>query len=206
MKKFKVTVIIILILALLIGLFELINRDKGDKTNIEATHFVSAHETNKPKLIVKYTSLNIPNINSSFKSWMSHKAVTNKQSPQYKFINKYGWVDAEGFMRASCEPDLGVRQDYYMIALGSYYGTTIGTKYKITLDTGRVFYGVLSECKSDIHTNSTNQYVTHNKNIIEFLVDETKLNSLVKNMGSANVYMPLNGSVSKIEKMDFILK
>lgn len=155
---------------------------------------------------IRYTSLETPNINSSFKTWMSYKAITDKNSPQYKFISRWGWSDNEGFMRCSGEYDLGVEQDYYLIALGSYYGTEIGTKYRITLDTGNVFYGVLADCKSDKHTNYTNQYVQHNQNIIEFLVDTSKLNKNVKKYGSANVYMPLNGKVVKIERMDFILK
>ena len=163
-------------------------------------------EIKVPQKVVRYTPLGVPNINSSFKTWMSYKAVTNKNSPQYKFINTYGWSDSQGFMRCSGDKDYGVEQDYYLIALGSYYGTQIGTKYKITLDTGKVFYGVLADCKNNKHTNSTNQYVTHNGNIVEFLVDRTKLNKHVKLMGNANVYAPLNGKVAKIEKMDFVLE
>ena len=158
-----------------------------------------------PSLKVTYTNLGVPNINSSFKTWMSYKAVTKKSSPQYKFIRAWGWVDNEGFMRCSGERDLGVGQDYYLIALGSYYGTTIGTKYRITLDTGKVFYGALADCKANKHTNSTNQYA-RNKDIVEFLVDVKSLNKDVKRMGNANVYTPLSGRVSKIERMDFVVR
>lgn len=158
-----------------------------------------------PSIVATYTSLGVPNVNSSFKTWMSYKAVTNKNSPQYKFIYTWGWSDSEGFMRCCGERDLGIEQDYYLIALGSYYGTTIGTKYKITLDTGKVFYGALADCKSDKHTNSTNQYA-RNKDVVEFLVDTKSLNRDVKRMGSANVYKPLNGKVVKIERIDFIKK
>ena len=158
-------------------------------------------DNNEQKTIVEYTPMGVPSINSSFKTWMSYKAVTDKSSPQYKFINTYGWSDGEGFMRHS---DVETERDYYLIALGSYYGTTIGTKYRITLDTGKVFYGVLADCKDNRHTNSTNQYIPHNGNVVEFLVDVNKLNNNVKKMGSANVYAPLNGSVVQIERMDFI--
>lgn len=157
-----------------------------------------------PELAIQYVSLGVPDINSSFKTWMGHDAVTNKNSPQYKLIHTYGWCDENGFMRCSSEKDLGIEQDYYLVALGSYYGTKIGTKYKITLDTGRVFYAVLADCKSDSHTNSTNQYVQSNKNIVEFIVNVSALNKDVKRTGTANVHMPLNGSVTKIERMDFI--
>ena len=172
--------------------------------NLETSEEVNAEELTQ-SLTVTYTDLGVPNINSSFKTWMSYKAVTKKNSPQYKFIHTWGWVDSEGFMRCSGERGLGIDQDYYLIALGSYYGTTIGTKYRITLDTGKVFYGALADCKADLHTDSGNQYVPKNGNMVEFLVDTSILNKDVKRMGSANVYEPLNGNVIKIERMDFIL-
>lgn len=152
---------------------------------------------------VEYEVMGVPNINSSFKTWMDYRAVTNTNSPQYKFIHTYGWSDYEGFMRADGERDFNINDDYYLIALGSYYGTEIGTKYRITTDTGNVFYGVLSDQKDDRHTNSTHQYAS-NKDVVEFLVNSNLLNSEVKKWGSANVYMPLNGSIVKIEKMNFI--
>lgn len=106
-------------------------------------------------------------------------------------------------MRATGERDFGVNDDYYLIALGSYYGTQIGTKYRITTDTGNVFYGVLADQKANKDTNSTHQYA-RSKDVVEFLVYTPALLKNVKTMGSANVYMPLNGRIAKIEKMNFI--
>lgn len=204
MKKLKIILIIALIATLIAGV-----RIRSHKAEaIGAEEYIKPQEKEECqelKLTVEYTSLGVPNINSSFKTWMSYKAVTNKNSPQYSFIYTYGWSDSEGFMRCSGERSLGIDQDYYLIALGSYYGTTIGTKYKITLDTGKVFYGALADCKDNKHTNSTNQYIPHNGNVVEFLVDTSILNKDVKRMGSANVYMPLNGNIEKIERMDFVL-
>lgn len=154
---------------------------------------------------VNFEPLNVPNIKSTTKRWMDYRKTSNKNSPQYKFIKTYGWVDNEGFMRCNGERALGINDDYYMIALGSYYGTTIGTKYRITTDTGNVFYGVLAECKADIHTNSTHQYTNQkNPDIVEFLIDKNKLNKDVRRAGSANAYMPLNGNISKIERIEFV--
>lgn len=176
---------------------------------VSAARTVSQTEAETPKTIcttpqtAEYVSLGVPNINSSFKTWMSYKAVTDTKSFQYKFIYTYGWVDKEGFLRCNAEKELGIEQDYYMIALGSYYGTEIGTRYRITLDTGKVFYGVLADCKDDIHTNSTNQYIPHNGNVVEFLVDKTKLNKNVRKTGNASAYTPLKGNVIKIEKIIF---
>ena len=152
---------------------------------------------------VTYTSLGVPNINSSFKTWMDYRCVTDRRSPQYNYIHTWGWTDDQGFMRASGERDLGITDDYYMVALGSYYGSGIGTKYRITTTTGRVFYAVLCDQKANMHTNSTHQYASHN-DIVEFIVNTSCLNRDVKSAGSANVYMPLNGPIASIERIDFI--
>ena len=155
-------------------------------------------------LTAEYTSLGVPtHINTSFKTYMDWRCITNTASAQYKLIQNWGYCDENGFMRASGEKDLGITDDYYLIALGSYYGTTMGTKYRITTDTGNVFYGMLADAKADIHTNSTNQYARNN-DVVEFLVDTRYLRSDVKRMGSANVHDPLNGHISKIERIDFI--
>lgn len=151
---------------------------------------------------VSYTSLGVPDINSSFKTYMDYRAVSDTTSPQYKYIQTWGWSDYDGFMRCNGESDLGITDNYYLVALGSYYGTEIGTKYRITTDTDRTFYCVLADCKDDAHTNETHQYAMKN-DVIEFLVDTNKLVGSVKTMGSANYYMPLNGSVSSIERIDF---
>lgn len=65
-----------------------------------------------------------------------------------------------------------------------------------------MFYGVLGDQKDDRATDITNRY-SYNNDVVEFLVDTRTLNKDVKLMGSANVYMPLNGSITEIEKIDF---
>ncbi len=173
------------------------------KENYQDTLVVESTTLNSS---VTLTSLPVPNIDSSFKTWMAWQVWERycPNSAQYKFFKNNGWVDSQGFVRCSAEKDLGIEDDYYMVAMGSYYGTTLGTKYKITLDTGKVFYAILGEFKANIHTNSTNQYSVNNNDIVEFVIDENLLNPIVKSSGSANVYPPLNGRVAKIERIDFI--
>ncbi len=149
-----------------------------------------------------YIELGVPNIDSSFKSYMDYRCITNTSSPQYRYISRWGWSDWDGFMRCDAERDLGIESDYYLIAMGSYYGTEIGTKYRITTDTGNVFYGVLADCKANCDTNITHQY-SHNNDVIEFIVDSSCLDRNVKLFGSANVYMPLNGKIVSVEKIIF---
>lgn len=200
MKKFKWFCGLIILVLVILSLAQMCAKSgdcPADQTGEKRT------ET-QPKLRIEYTSLGVPNIDTSFKTYMSYQAVTNRQSNQYKLIHTWGFSDSNGFMRCKSEQELGIQDDYYMIALGSYYGTDIGTKYRITTDTGNVFYGVLADCKDNKHTNSTNQYVPSNGNVVEFLVDTSKLLKEVKTTGSANIHTPLNGKIISIERIEFI--
>ena len=168
---------------------------------------VQVYESEALSPLVSFVSMGIPDIDSSFKTYMPWQAWLGSQnSAQYKFYKNYGWIDSQGFVRCTAEKELGIPDDYYMVALGSYYGTTLGTKYRITLDTGRVFYAILGEFKDNAHTNSSNQYSLNNNDIVEFVVDTNTLNPNVKISGSANSYMPLNGRVTKVERIEFDLK
>lgn len=89
----------------------------------------------------EYIDISTPNIDSSFKTYMDYRTITSQSSDQYKYIDRWGWSDYDGFMRCDGERDLGIESDYYLIAMGSYYGGEIGSKYRITTDTGNVFYG-----------------------------------------------------------------
>lgn len=91
---------------------------------------------------------NVPYISKSIFTYMPIQAITSKTSAQYKF-KQYQWADDRGYMRYS---------DAYGIALGAYYGTTIGTIYDIEFADGSIMKGVLMDCKANKDTDSTNQY------------------------------------------------
>ena len=152
---------------------------------------------------VTYTAMEVPTyLNTSFKSYEPVSAIS-KSSTQGRFISTWSWVDDNGFVRCGGERDFGIEDDYYLVAMGSYYGTEIGTKYKVTTDTGNVFYVALGDQKDNRDTNGTNQYGVNNNDIIEFIVNTRSLNSLVKSAGSANVLMHLNGNIASVEKITF---
>ena len=54
-------------------------------------------------MTVTYTPLSVPNINSSWKTWMPYTAVTNRASAQYKLRVNWGWTDNQGFRRVNGE-------------------------------------------------------------------------------------------------------
>lgn len=154
------------------------------------------------KLVANYTQMGVPSGDTSFKTWMPGSAITSKSSPQYKFLHTYAYVDSDGFYRCAAETEAGITDDYYLVALGSYYGSQIGTKYRITFSNGSSIYAVLGDQKADVHTNSTHQYAAH-RDVVEFIINKKTLNASVRRMGSANVLPKFNGTVSSIEKIDF---
>ena len=98
------------------------------------------------------------------------------------------------------DSETGIRMigDCYCVALGSYYGSTIGTKYRITFSTGKSINVILCDQKSDRHTDSNHQYAVKNEDIIEFYVQKSKIPSGVRgNYGNLEQF---DGSVVSIEK------
>lgn len=142
---------------------------------------------------VKMVSRGVPReTNGSFKSYMSYKALTDKSSPQWALQTEC-WTDGFGFRRWG---------EYYCVALGSRYSTNIGDKFKITFDTGVEIYVILSDCKSDRHTDKSNSYNPFNDNICEFLVDTNKLSKLALRMGDVSYGCDeLKGGIVKIEEI-----
>lgn len=160
-------------------------------------------------MTVTYTALGVPEINSSFKSYMDYGCITSKSSPQYKYLTDWCWVDYDGFVRCDGENDLGITSDYYAVAMGSYYGTEIGTKYRVATDTGNVFYCVLVDCKANCDTNGTNQYGTDNNDVLEFIVNTyipTERNRKLQLYNSTNPDAILDGYIQRQEAQTSICR
>lgn len=128
-------------------------------------------------------------IDTNFKSYMSYRTITSRNSPQYILQQR------------SYTGDYGIRMcdGYYLIALGSHYGTEIGSKYKITLSNGHVFYAMLGDCKSDSHTDYTNRYMPNNGNMVEFIVDLSYVPPIVKKMGTFSALNIFDGRIERIQ-------
>lgn len=139
--------------------------------------------------IIEYA---VPLGDTTFKSYMSWRSITNIDSEQYKF-QKSCWTDKKGLRR--------YKQDY-VIALGSYYADYIGQRFTITLDTGKTFTAVVGDFKADKHTDETNKYTPMEdgkKNVIEFIVDTDELDKTARKMGDIS-YAGFKGNVKSIER------
>ena len=140
-----------------------------------------------------------PETSGICKTYAYYTAVTVKNSPQYAVLNSGTWNGVE--YETYTDETTGIRMvdDCYCAALGSFYGTKMGTKYLVTLESGKTFKIILCDSKADRHTDSTNRYALQNKDIVEFYVEPGKVPYQVN--GSYNSLPEFNGPIKSIEKI-----
>ncbi len=142
-------------------------------------------------------TLKLPKVSGACKTYAYYDAVTDKTSPAYAVLNSgtYGGVT----YKTTTDEATGIRMvgEYYCAALGTFYGTTKGTKYKVTLDTGKTFKIILCDTKSNRHTDKNHQYAKKNKDVVEFYVDRTKIPAGVN--GNYNRLDQFHGKIRSIE-------
>ena len=143
--------------------------------------------------------MKVPNCDTSFKSYMSYKCITNKASEQYK-LQLSAWTDDMGLRRVD---------DYYLVAMGTYYSNTVGDKFRITLEGDKTFNVMIGDIKADIHTDKNNMYSPvydsngkfRSANVIEFIIDTKSVDRKVKLMGDVSAYEEFKGNIVKIERI-----
>lgn len=180
-----------IVIGVTVGTFSLMDWDKPDEIQAYSTTEVEEYHTP----VVTWTEYDVPDGKTSFKSYMSWRAITNTRSDQYK-LQQECWTDVNGLRRYD---------EYYVIALGSYYTDEIGDTFRVTLDTGKSFKAVVGDFKADRHTDELHQYTPTSdvgKCVIEFVVDTKALNSTAKRMGDISYIKGFDGNVKKIERLE----
>ena len=125
-----------------------------------------------------------------FKCYEDYRCITDTESPQYALQQK-AWTDDYGLRRY---------ESYYCVALGSAYGSEIGTKYLITLSSGAELMAILADQKAD---RDTVQGHTRDRSgaVIEFVVDTPALPDEVRHSGSVSSIPGFNGEVKEIRRL-----
>lgn len=162
----------------------------SDSNNNDESETVSTR-----KVIYKYS---VPSGDTSFKSYMNYKCLSSS-SAQGK-LQKNAWTDEYGLRRVG---------DDYCVAVGSYYSTTIGERFEVEFDNGKIITVIVGDCKQDCHTDSTNRYRNvydsygnHiSKNVLEFIVDTSVLHKKSKQMGTVSEIDHLSGNIVRITKI-----
>lgn len=134
---------------------------------------------------------------TSTKTYMDYRAITKKDSAQYKLIHSDAiTIDDRGFLYTS--------DGFIGAALGSYFGP-VGSKFIFTFDDGHQLKIIKVESKSDAHTCGHNILDGSNA-AIEFVIDSKTswmnahrgANGLIFN-GNFNAYF--NGKIKSVSKV-----
>jgi hypothetical protein len=146
----------------------------------------------EPKKAVKIDVCN----NSSTKTYMDYRAITNKKSKQYQFIQANMTADERGYLIDN--------EGYIGVALGSYFGN-IGTRYRFILEGGIELKIIKVEAKADKHTNNGCEQ-KWDKSVIEFVIDTQKAKNyygIASNgyINSGNFNKVFSGKIIEIEKV-----
>ncbi len=153
------------------------------------------NESKLSKTVTAHTlkAFGLPAVSGETKTYAFYTAVTARRSPQYRLLHS-----------ADCytDPETGIRMvdGYYCIALGSYYGTRIGSKYRITLQDGdeiKELNCILCDQKANRHTDGRHQYAMQNRDIMEFYIEKSKLPRGIR--GNYGTLKQFRGRIVKIE-------
>lgn len=104
---------------------------------------------------------------------MDYRTLSDKTSLQYD-LQQQAYTDSLTGIR--------MVNNRYLIAVGSYYTTEIGSYIDVIMNNGTVIQCVLGDVKNDNHTDLTNRQ-NPNGSVVEFIVDINTLNSVVKQQG-----------------------
>lgn len=119
-------------------------------------------------------SRNVPK-NSSRKTYMDYRKITDTSSKQYELQqNKDCYTTDTGLRKVN---------EYYCIAVGTHYSNNIGDKLIVHMENGESFKAIVADIKDDKHTDKTNRQHKKDGSVIEFVVDTRKLPELVRKMG-----------------------
>lgn len=158
-----------------------------------------------------FTDIKMCDTGNTIKDLANESAVTNTASEQYKllFENKYGQIKHDEWGLAYIE-DGGYK--WYCNAMATYYTTTIGEKFRITLDSGEQIYIIICDIKADAHTHQGNNDSSHaclsgDGSMVEFYgdVNRTTMPKLhAAGFGGLNNNLDDNhkwkGAITKVER------
>ena len=122
-------------------------------------------------------------------SYMDYSMVTATDTPNYEYSVCKATTDSNGLRKIGND---------YCVALASSFGTTIGSRYRVTMSTGNTFTVVLTDQKADCDTDG---YTGYDGSVLEFLVDENALNAKAKQMGSIAYIDGFNGNIEHITQI-----
>lgn len=145
---------------------------------------------------VETIECSVPPVDTSFKSYTDYRCITDRTSPQWEIREKC-FTDEDGMRRIEAA---GGEMDY-IVALGSAYTTTVGDRFRFTLESGNSFTATVGDLKQDRHTDPSHRYIESDGNVAEFHIDSEAVSPRVIQMGDVSCVDGLEGQIVKIEKL-----
>ena len=195
----KDSIILILIIALLINgrlpetkiqpepIYITIDREKIHQVNVEVevekTIYIEVplfieiepkEEKKAQERVIEYKKVEMPT-NTGFKSYMSYKAITKVNSPQYK-LQQWAHTDPQGFRQY---------EGRYCVAVGLGVNAEVGSYIDVVLENGTHIQCIVGDIKASQDTDSNNIF-TNNGCCCEFIVDKDYLIQSVKTSGDCS--------------------
>ena len=138
----------------------------------ESKNGIIVHE---PTVFVPVLQATIPTARCYFKSWMDWRAITYRNSRQWR-MQQISYTCEAGFRRVD---------GLYMIALGTYFlYNGVGDVFDVTLSTGITFRAVVGDIKCDRHTDPTNRFHLSDGSVVEFVVDRQVMCRSILSLGN----------------------
>lgn len=108
-----------------------------------------------------------------FKSYERYTSITCTTSPHYRLQHEYAYTNELGFRMVNGR---------YCVAMGTYFGLSIGQYFTIRLANGTEIPCILGDVKADCHTDSMNIFTVYANCCSEFIIDYDVLPTYVRNV------------------------
>lgn len=124
---------------------------------------------------IECTEYQVPEY-SGFKSFMTYRKFGRKTT-QYE-LQSFAVTDENGFRKVD---------DYYMVAIGSYFNAAVGQRVDLILENGEVIQCVVGDHKAKQDTDTAHIF-SKNSCMSEFIVDIKVLDKTVKTRGDVSMF------------------
>lgn len=134
----------------------------------------------------------LPSVPSHVKYFTDYRKYNLPYTPHYR-LQQAAWTDNQGLRRYS---------EDYIVALGSHYSTSVGDRFKITLEGGETFTVIFGDGKWDADCDCEKMYTPCTDyngecaaNLLEFVIDKDVLDPGIYEYGSIDRIKGFEGSV-----------
>lgn len=137
----------------------------------------------------------LPAIKTNVKFFTDYHIYNLWYTPHFR-LQQEAWTDEQGLRRFN---------EDYIVALGSYYSTSIGDRFKVTLNSGKVFTVIFGDGTWDKDCDRLCMYTpckdydgNEAANLLEFIVDKDVLDSDVYEYGSIEKLSGFEGNIAEM--------